>query len=283
MKIFEALSFAARLMEEDAVPNSRQDAELLLSFELKCSQSHVLAHYQEELEKDHQQNFSSLVEERRRGKPIQYILGHQEFYGLDFEVTPEVLIPRHETELVVEEVLNLFPLGDPVLVDVGTGSGCIAIALATRSLDARLWATDLSAAALQVARKNAAKHDVLSRIQFVQGDLLEPLQPLKLQGEVDCIVSNPPYVSESDLPGLQREVRDWEPRLALSGGGQGLEIYARLIPQARNYLKPHGYLVMEIGYNMASDTQALFDSHWGFEGIRQDLSGIPRVLVARKE
>ena len=268
-------------MEEDAVPNSRQDAELLLSFELGCSRSYVLAHYQDELEMNHQQDFLSLIEERRRRKPLQHILGHQEFYGLDFEVTPDVLIPRYETELLVEEVLNLLPMAGPIVVDVGTGSGCIAISLAARLPSARVWATDLSEAALQIARKNAARHDVLSKIQFVQGDLLEPLQSLK--GEIDCIVSNPPYVAESDLPGLQREVRDWEPRLALSGGQQGLKIYLRLIPQALNYLRPHGYLVVEIGYNMAGSIQALFDSQWIFEGIRQDLSGIPRALVARKK
>jgi release factor glutamine methyltransferase len=210
------------------------------------------------------------------------LLGWQEFRGLEFEVTPAVLIPRPETELLVDAAVERFSEGNPILADVGTGSGCIAVATALALPHARVIATDLSEDALSVARRNASRHNVSNQIQFLLGDLLLPLGTLGLEETLDCVLSNPPYVAERDLPALQREVRDWEPNLALVGGASGLEIYRRLLPQALRFLKPGGTLIMEIGYNMQTEITELFDAAWMLEGIREDFSGIPRIVVAQK-
>jgi release factor glutamine methyltransferase len=209
-------------------------------------------------------------------------LGWQEFRGLEFEVTPAVLIPRPETELLVDTAVQRFSGGNPLLADVGTGSGCIAVATVVALPDAKVIATDLSEEALLVARRNASRHNVSQQIQFLSGDLLLPLHAIGLEKTLDCVLSNPPYVAERDLPALQREVRDWEPNLALVGGATGLEIYRRLLPQALRFLKPGGTLIMEIGYNMQAEITSLFDPAWTLEGIRDDFSGIPRIVVAQK-
>jgi release factor glutamine methyltransferase len=258
------------------------DAERLLAFELKRDRSYLLAHFQESVPESSAEQFFARVAERRRGKPLQYLLGSQEFHGLEFEVTPAVLIPRPETELLVDLAVERFSEGTPVLVDVGTGSGCIAVATAKSLPGATLIATDLSEEALSVAHRNASRHSVSERIQFLRGDLLLPLSPLGLDEKLDCVLSNPPYVAERDLPALQREVRDWEPRMALVGGFTGFEIYRRLLPQAQHFLKPGGTLIMEIGYNMQREIVELFDATWKLEGIRDDFSGIPRIVVAQK-
>jgi release factor glutamine methyltransferase len=282
MKIHELLSHAAQHLEQTGVPNARRDAERLLEFALAKDRSYLLAHFQETVEPSRLDAFFSLVAERSSGKPLQYLLGEQEFCGLDFEVTPAVLIPRPETELAVEEALRRFPQGKRLMVDVGTGSGCIAVSLAVAQSETNVLATDVSAAALAVAARNARRHGVSDRIQFLHGDLLSPLESLGVKGEIDCILSNPPYVAESDVSTLQREVRDWEPRLALTGGPSGLSVYVRLIPVALAYLKRGGYLITEIGYNMERQVSIILGPGWILETTREDLSGIPRVLVARK-
>ena len=282
MKIHEAIELAEEALDESGVPGSRLDAERLLAFELGRDRSYLLAHFQESVPESSAEQFFARIAERRRGKPLQYLLGWQEFRGLEFEVTPAVLIPRPETELLVEAAVERFSEGNPVLADVGTGSGCIAVATAKALPGASLIATDLSEDALSVARRNASRHNVSEQIQFLPGDLLLPLSPLGMDEKLDCVLSNPPYVAERDLPALQREVRDWEPRMALVGGFTGLEVYRRLLPQALRFLKPGGTLILEIGYNMQPEIAQLFDAAWKLEGIRDDFSGIPRIVVAQK-
>ena len=282
MKIHEAIDLASEALENSGVPSARLDAERLLASELGKNRSYLLAHFQDSVPEPSTERFFASITERRRGKPLQYLLGWQEFRGLEFEVTPAVLIPRPETELLVDVAVQRFSKGEPILVDVGTGSGCIAVATAVALPRARVLATDLSGDALAVARRNASRHNVSDRIQFLCGDLLLPLNPLGLEETLDCVLSNPPYVAERDLSALQREVRDWEPRLALVGGFSGFEVYKRLLPQARRFLKPGGTLIMEIGYNMQAEITQLFDATWNLEGIRDDFSGIPRIVVAQK-
>ena len=282
MRIHEAIVLATQRLEESGIPGSRLDAERLLAFELGKDRSYLLAHFQDSVPESSVERFFARITERRRGKPLQYLLGWQEFRGLEFEVTPDVLIPRPETELLVDAAVERFSEGNPILADVGTGSGCIAVATAAALPGSRVIATDLSEEALSVARRNASRHQVSERIQFLSGDLLLPLSPLGLEEKLDCVLSNPPYVAVRDLPALQREVRDWEPRLALVGGLTGLEIYKRLLPQALRFLKPGGTLIMEIGYNMQPEVTSLFDAAWNLEGIKDDLSGIPRIVVAQK-
>jgi release factor glutamine methyltransferase len=282
MRIHEAIALATQALEESSIPGARLDAERLLAFELGKNRSYLLAHFQDSVAESSEERFFTRISERRRGKPLQYLLGWQEFRGLEFEVTPAVLIPRPETELLVDAAVERFSRGKAILADVGTGSGCIAVAVAVALPIASVIATDLSEEALSVARRNASRHNVSERIQFLSGDLLLPLSPLGLDGKLDCVLSNPPYVAERDVPALQREVRDWEPRLALVGGLTGLEIYQRLLPQALRFLKPGGTLIIEIGYTMQASITELFDSAWNLESIRDDFSGIPRIVVAQK-
>jgi len=281
MKVFDALSQAVSLLEQ-TIPNPRHEAEWLLSFLLRSDRSGILAHYHDELDSSLSSDFFSLVRDRASGKPLQYILGMQEFRGLEFEVTTDVLIPRPETELVVDQVLDSFTGPQGTLIDCGTGSGCIAVSIAVESPQARVIALDLSAAALNVAKRNARAHNVLDRVQFLGGDLLAPLNVRRIEGKVDCIVSNPPYVPEKDFTSLQREVRDWEPKLALLAGSDGLTIYRRLIPQALAVLKKGGHLILEIGFSMKDSVSRLFQSGWQNIKVQEDFSGIPRVVVAQK-
>jgi release factor glutamine methyltransferase len=281
MKVFDALSQAIELLKENTA-NPRQEAEWLLSFLLDSDRSHLLAHYRDDLNDSVLSNFFSQVRQRIQGKPLQFIVGRQEFRALEFEVSRDVLIPRPETELVVEEVLYYVrALDQPTLVDLGTGSGCIAVALAVELPQARVFALDLSQPALEIARRNAARHKVADRIQFLQGNLLDPMTPIQLQETIDCIASNPPYVSERDFPHLQREVREWEPKLALVAG-DGLSIYHQILPQALRFLRTGGYLVVEIGFNMRDAVCGLFDDGWRIVKVKEDLSGIPRVVVGQK-
>jgi release factor glutamine methyltransferase len=282
MKIFEALTRATRILQEKASPSPKADAELLLKSTLGSDRGYLISHSRDDLDSRQVSIYFSRVWERAQGKPVQYILGWQEFRGLEFKVTPDVLIPRPESELLVDEALQCVQTEDAVLVDVGTGSGCLAISLAVELDKTRIFAIDLSAPALEVARANATRHQVLAKIRFLNGDLLSPLGPLSLSGETECIVANPPYVSEKDFPNLQREVRDWEPKLALVTSRDGLSIYERLVPQASSFLKRGGHLIIEIGFSMVERVSGLFGSEWEIEKIRTDLNGIPRAIVARK-
>jgi release factor glutamine methyltransferase len=234
----------------------------------------------DELGFDCAEQYIALLERRFKGEPIQYILGETEFYRLPFLVTPDVLIPRPETEHVVEKVLELArSFAAPRIIDVGTGSGAIAVALAHELPNAAVTATDTSAAALEIARENARRNGV-QRVRFAEGDLLAPVA-----GEqFDIVASNPPYVAEADRGSLAVEVREYEPAQALFAGDDGLEIYQRLIPQAFNALAQGGYVVLEIGYGQEPPIGALLGEA-GFEKIEfsPDLQGIARVACAQKQ
>jgi release factor glutamine methyltransferase len=226
------------------------------------------------------------VERRAAGEPAQYLTGHQEFYGLDFIVTPDVLIPRPETEFLIERVMKLAlesKQDSPQIVDVGTGSGCIAVTLAKLLPGARLIATDVSSAALKVARQNAERHGLHDHIEFLEGDLMAPLAKRRLEDCVDILASNPPYVNEDGRQLLQREVREWEPHEALFGGADGLDFYRRLIVESPSYLKPGGFAVLEIGFSQLDSISEVVKAG-GFEvvDITRDLRGIPRTLCLRR-
>ncbi len=282
MRVFEALASAREELTRHSVVNSRVDAEVLLAHSLGTTRSALLAHYRDDVDASLGRVFFARVRERCRGKPLQYILGRQEFRGLLFEVSPAVFIPRPETEFVVEAALEHLEDGALKLADVGTGSGCLAVSLAVALPRARVWATDLSEAALEVARRNAARHGVGGKIAFMQGDLLKPLIPRLGEGQLDAVVSNPPYVGPEELSGLQKEVRDWEPRLALVGEEGAPSLYARLLSQAQVRLRPGGLLIVEIGYSMQEAVCGLLGRGWDLLGVTDDLNGIPRVVSARR-
>lgn len=255
-------------------------------FTLSCDRAYLFAHPERELTADEHSRYAAALAERTRGVPTQYITGHQEFWGMDLIVTSAVLIPRPETEHVIEAVLACVeqarverapsPAGHLRIVDVGTGSGAIALALAREFPQAEVHATDISSAALEVARANAARLNLASRIHFHQTDLLAGLTPL-----FDFVVSNPPYVGESEEDEVQLEVRKFEPRNAVFAGATGLEVIERLIPQAHTALKPGGWLIMEISGTIAEKVRSLLKS-WNEVEVKPDLQSIPRVALARK-
>ncbi len=271
---------AAQLSGGPHAEKARRDAELLLSYAAGISRSAFLAHSNDELELAAATHLDVLLERRREGEPIQYITGECEFYGLPFRVTPDVLIPRPETEHLVESVLELAPrFAQPRIVDVGTGSGAIAVALAHKLPDSHITAIDVSEAALDLARENASRNGVAERIRFLQGDLLAPVA-----GETfDFVISNPPYVPSADGETLAVEVREYEPGLALFAGEDGLEIYRRLIPDACEILASGGFIALEIGCGQSEAVRRLLAAAEFVEArFVPDLQGIPRVAIARR-
>lgn len=277
----QRLQQAADLLEAAGVGEARHSAERLLLHVLGRERSFLYAHSEYLLTPAEELQFAQLLEERAQGIPVQYLVGYQEFFGREFFVTPDVLIPRPETEQAVETLLGLIPPDAPALLaDVGTGSGCIAVTLALEHPRARVIATDLSPHALRVARENARRLGA-ENVTFLHGDLLQPLIDSEI-GDMDGIVSNPPYVGEGELAGLQREVRDFEPRMALTPGRSGLEAYARIVPQAERLLHPGGWLVLELGFRSADGVRALLGSGWDEVTVLPDLQGWDRVLKARK-
>jgi len=283
----DALTSATDRLTVAQVGSPRMNAELLLRFTLSCDRAYLFAHPERELTSEEQARYDEALTQRTRGVPAQYITGHQEFWGMDFIVTPAVLIPRPETEHLIETVLKLSDekdndgtrtsSPDSRIVDVGTGSGCIAIALAKEFPHAEIHATDISAAALEIARANAARHQIEKQIQFHETDLLRGLAP----DSFDFVVSNPPYVGESEEDQVQLEVRKFEPRNAVFAGSTGIEVIERLVPQARIALKPQGWLVIEISGTIADRVLQLL-SKWRQVQITNDLQGIPRVVSAQK-
>jgi release factor glutamine methyltransferase len=255
----------------------------------------LYTHPEAELDASVAREYFRLIARRAAGEPTQYLTGKQEFWGLEFEVTPAVLIPRPETEHVIEVALERLGArgikidmrtGEPSpplrIADVGTGSGCLAVALAHELPHAEIFATDISATALEVALRNATRHRVASRIRFLEGDLLKPVAPSP--ESFDLIVSNPPYVAQDDEATLAREVREHEPHAALFGGPSGIEIYERLVEQAGELLRPGGVLVLELGYDSAQHVRAILvkQGNWVNVSVTNDLAGIPRVLAAER-
>jgi release factor glutamine methyltransferase len=286
VQLKDVLTSAVDRLTAARVGSPRMNAELLLMFTLECDRAYLFAHPERELTVEEQDRFEESLTQRARGVPAQYITGHQEFWGMDFIVSPAVLIPRPETEHVIETVLQLVEKNDgdraslpgPIqIVDLGTGSGSIALALAKELPRAEIHATDISAAALDVAHANAARHQLENRIHFHQTDLLQGFDP----GTFDFVVSNPPYVGESEEDEVQLEVRKFEPRNAVFAGPTGLEVIERLIPQAHTMLKPDGWLVIEISGSIAHGVKRLLND-WRQVQIVNDLQGIARVVAAQK-
>jgi release factor glutamine methyltransferase len=272
------LDGATRLSQGPHPERAHQDAEVLMLELLGKNKAWLLAHADEMLPDTETARYAESIDRRFRGEPIQYITGEAEFYGLPFRVTPEVLIPRPETEHLVEKVLELAAnYAEPRIVDVGTGSGAIAVALAHHLPHAAITAIDLSAPALDLARRNAERNGVASRIHFCVGDLLAPVA----EEQFEFVVSNPPYVPCADRATLAVEVRDYEPALALFAGDDGLEVYRWLLPAAFAALIPGGYIALEIGYGQEAALRSLLEGS-GFEGIEfvPDLKGIARVACA---
>jgi release factor glutamine methyltransferase len=353
MQLREALRSGLTSLEEYNVPSPGLAAELLLMHVLGRDRAFLYTYPEFEIAPDVAARYFELIAERATGKPTQYITGHQEFWGLDFEVTPDVLIPRPETEHLVEAVLDLAqrdfgaeraarangvacrrepgagnlarptpqPKEDftteiteatedfsvfsvlsvvktsshageklkvsntvpPRIVDVGTGSGCIALALASELPNAMIVATDLSRPALEVAQRNAERLGLADRVHFIEADLLSCFTRKGGRNTFDFVVSNPPYISRDEIGSIQREVRDFEPRLALGGNGNGGEIYARLFSEASGVLHAGGYVAVEIGYNQSDAVLELLGDGWEDSEVRPDLAGIPRVVLARKQ
>jgi release factor glutamine methyltransferase len=280
----ETLKSAIHRLTAGSVPSPRLNAELLLIFTLGCDRAYLYGHPERELTGEEQSRYDEVLNQRSKGVPAQYITGHQEFWGMDLIVSPVVLIPRPETEHVIERVLEIGTihvgrtfLSDALkIVDVGTGSGCIALALAKEMPAAEIHATDISPEALEIAEANGARHQMTGRIQFHDTDLLKGLP----HGHFDFVVSNPPYVGESEEDTVQLEVRRFEPRGAVFAGPTGLEVIERLIPQARAVLKPGGWLVMEISGTIAERVVGQL-SEWDDVQVMNDLQGIARVVSAR--
>jgi release factor glutamine methyltransferase len=312
-----ALREAFAELRAAGVPSHTLAAELLLLHVLSHDRTWVYAHPEEQVSTADAERFFALISRRANGEPTQHLTGKQEFWGLEFEVTPDVLIPRPETEHLIEVALDRIAVreiraGRPQtttgeglrIADVGTGSGCIAIALAKELPGAKFFATDISPKALEVARRNAARHSVADRIDFIEGNLLNAFSVVGAQHAApllgkdaahespvtshqsrsfDLIVSNPPYIGRREVASLPREVREHEPEVALYGGENGYELYAVLIAQAAQHLKPGGILVLELGHDSLPAVEPLLDSaNWANLGVTNDLAGIPRVIAAVK-
>jgi release factor glutamine methyltransferase len=284
----------AAVLARAGIESARLDAEVLLAGILGVRREDLYVQYARVLTAEEEKLFRDVLERRAIGEPVAYIAGRREFWSLDFAVSPEVLIPRPETELLVESALACLkrlppPMTNPAggtgqfqALDLGTGSGAIAVSLANERGDLAVWATDLSGPALAMARLNARRHGVAPRVQFFHGDLFEPVAGRK--EFFDVIVSNPPYIPSAELANLAPDVRDWEPGMALDGGVAGLDFYRRIIAEAPLYLTPEGFLLVEIGPDLAVRVRELLAASGQYEecAVHPDYSGRPRVVSARK-
>lgn len=281
----EVIVEARRMLEQAGVESAEQEARWLVEHVLRLPAHHVVADRDRLLSHAELVAVRRLVERRVGREPLQYILGTQEFCGLEFGVNPAVLIPRPETELLVEYVAQRIPAKrQATIVDVCTGSGCIAVAVARLRPRVRMIATDLSNPSLDVARQNAARHAVGERITWLEGDLLGPLAEKELEGRIDVIVSNPPYIAEADWATLQPEVRLFEPRGALVAGPQGTELHERLLQEAGRYLSPGAALIMEIGAGQVRAMRRIVDQLPGyrFHRLVYDAAGLERVVIVER-
>lgn len=278
MNIAEALAQASSTLASAGVSESRREASSLLSFVIIRPAAFLIAHPEYELTEDERARYTDAVGRRSRREPFQYITGKQEFYGLEFDVGPGVLIPRPETEILVEAAIErLSPLDSPRLLEIGVGTGCISIAVLHSVKHASAVAVDISPIALRTAGRNANKHEVGDRLTLQMGDVFEGLN-----GSFDLIASNPPYVPATDIAGLQPEVRDFEPHLALSGGLDGLDVVQRIVAGASQLLNSGGSLLIEIGFGEADGVRQIVDpSIWDDVRFLPDLQGIPRIFAAR--
>ena len=279
------LTWAQRSLDQSGIENVLQEARWLVAAALGVQQHELISRAEQPISAEKQAHAEALISRRMAREPIQYILETQEFCGLDFRVTSSVLIPRPETELLVQESFREGAFAEgAVLVDVGTGSGCIAVTLASILPGAKILALDCSEEAMAVAKNNAERHDVSDTITFMVGDLLSPLRKANLEGKVDAILSNPPYIAEAVWAGLQPEVKDFEPRLALVAGPRGTEFHDRLLQDAREFLVPGGLLVMELGQGQDAPVRQAAEQIGGYTGIQtvKDEAGIERIIILRR-
>lgn len=282
--IAEVLKKASAVLDSAGVPEPRREAGSLLSFVLAKDRTFLISHAEDQVSDDSFERFREFVERRAAGEPLQYITGVQDFFGREFRVTSNVLIPRPETELLVEAALEIGGGANaaPLICDVGTGSGCIAVTLLCEVPGSRVIAVDKSAAALEIARLNSQKHSVADRAVFLVSDCFDALDSGEYQ--FDLVVSNPPYVAGAVVAGLQREVRDHEPLMALSPGPDGLSVIRRLLKEAPAFLKPKGHMLMEIGFDQGEAVRSLVDDDvWSLLDILPDLQYIPRIVVLQRK
>jgi release factor glutamine methyltransferase len=287
--LLEALNTGADFLKEKGIGNPRSSVELLLCWILSLNRVDLYLSKDQTLKEKDKKKLDRFLEERASGKPIQYITGSTEFLDLEFKVDPRALIPRPETEMLTLSVIEHFekekkeekPLK---IIDLGTGSGVIAITLAKDFINSFVYATDIAKDALELASQNAIKHRVEDRIEFIPGDLFQPLENKKLQNSIDCIVSNPPYVSDDDAENLSKEITDFEPKVALFSGDDGLNFHKRIVQGSRNYLRSGGLLALEVGWEDGERLVDFIESQASFHKIQtiKDLAGIKRIVQALK-
>ncbi|HJZ93309.1 MAG TPA: peptide chain release factor N(5)-glutamine methyltransferase [Gemmataceae bacterium] len=272
------LEWTEDFLRKKGVEAPRLEAQILLAHALGCKKIDLYVRHEEEPPEDKRATFRDMIKKRAEGMPVAYLVGYRDFYSLDFAVTPAVLIPRPETETLVMEALRVVKAIDaPRVLDVGTGSGCIAVTIARQHKTARVTATDLSADALAVAGTNAQRHGVTDRVTFVQGDLFAPVS----QGAFDLVVSNPPYIARAEFAALDAGVRDFEPRSALDGGIDGLDYYRRIANEVPRALRPGGTVLVEIGLTQEPAVRDLFAAQLEPGPTFKDRAGRPRVVSAR--
>jgi release factor glutamine methyltransferase len=289
MKVLELLNWSTNFLGDYQIENPRLNAELLLARSLNLSREGLYMNLQDQLKEEEKEALERLIQRRISGEPLQYILEYQEFWSMGLKVDTRVLIPRPETELLVEQSLLILSetrfKRTPFVLEIGTGSGAIAMAIAKERKDAFLVATDLSRDALLLAKENARSVGVQHQIEFVNGDLFEPFSVLKKKGPFDLILSNPPYINRHEIRTLAKEVKDYEPIMALDGGEDGLEFYRRIVSQAHLYLGREGWLLVEVGQGQSLRVSKLMEEggHFLNPECVPDLSGIERVLKAQRK
>ncbi|MEK7851656.1 MAG: peptide chain release factor N(5)-glutamine methyltransferase [Deltaproteobacteria bacterium] len=295
--VLKIIQWTTEYLKGKGIENPRLNSEVLLTHLLKLDRVGLYLNYDRPLSKEELSSFREIVKRRGAREPLQYITGHQEFWSLDFKVTPDVLIPRPETEILVEEAVKVIrgqwpgasESRSPIILDLCTGSGCIAISLAHELKDAVVYAVDASDAALLIARENSERHGVKDRVIFLSGDLYKAMENRPLTTDhrpllFNFVVSNPPYVKSGDIPNIQPEVRDYEPRIAVDGGQEGLDFYKKIVSGALQYLLPGGCLMVEVGEGQAAAVSGMMRETGSFEPVStvKDLAGIERVVKGNK-
>jgi release factor glutamine methyltransferase len=287
MTVLELLNWSTDYLKDHQIENPRLNAELLLAHCLNLVREGLYTQLNSQVEEENGEALERLMKRRVSGEPLQYLLGRQEFWSIDLKVDPRVLIPRPETELLVEQALLILSETcletSPYVLEIGTGSGAIAISLAKEARDIFIVATDISRNALLLAKENATSADVLHQIAFLNGDLFGPFRPLRDRGPFDLILSNPPYIMHSEIMTLAREVRDFEPIAALDGGEDGMKFYRRIASQAPSYLRKGGWLLLEVGEGQGQGVSEIIQTEGHFNSAERskDLSGVQRVVKAQ--
>ncbi len=285
--VTQAYFWASKILASNDIPAPHAEAEYLLAHALKCDKKDIIINHDKVLNNNETDLFKELIDRRLKREPSQHIIGEEEFWGLTFKVNKDVLIPRPETQLLVKEALNEAKKCSPEIniIDLCTGSGCIAISMAHELPESKVYAIDISANALEVARENAKRHGVDERITFCEGDLFNPIESLGLKGKIDLFLSNPPYVSKKMMEELQPEIDLYEPVLAVAGGEDGFDYYRKIIPEAALYIKPGGFFFLEIGYGQTDGTMSLIEQAKVYKDIEvmKDFADIDRVFKMQRD